>query len=99
MQDEEHELLNLLNIGYLSYKGKFVVKIVTLMRNIILFNEQLGVGKETFAEAKMCNLVTKFAYLTVKTSQNLFVLFQNHARRKCNKICNVFNFETLMTFM
>lgn len=69
------------------------------MRNIILFNEQLGVGKETFAEAKMCNLVTKFAYLTVKTSQNLFVLFQNHARRKCNKICNVFNFETLMTFM
>jgi hypothetical protein len=51
LQDEEHELLNLLKIGYLSYKGKFVVKIVTLMRNIILFNEQIGVGKETFVEA------------------------------------------------
>lgn len=99
MQDEEHELLNLLKIGYLSYKGKFIVKIVTLMRNIVLFNEQLGAGKETFVEAKMCNLVTRFAYLTAKTSQNLFVLFQNHARYKCNKICNVFNFETLMTFM
>jgi hypothetical protein len=99
LQDEEHELLNLLKIGYLSYKGKFVVKIVTLMRNIVLFNEQLGAGKETFVEAKMCNLVTRFAYLTAKTSQNLFVLFQNHARYKCNKICNVFNFETLMTFM
>ena len=99
MQDEEHELLNLLKIGYLSYKGKFVVKIVTLMRNIVLFNEQLGAGKETFVEAKMCNLVTRFTYLTAKTSQNLFVLFQNHARYKCNKICNVFNFETLMTFM
>ena len=83
MQDEEHELLNLLKIGYLSYKGKFVVKIVTLMRNIVLFNEQLGAGKETFVEAKMCNLVTRFAYLTAKTSQNLFVLFQNHARYKC----------------